>query len=485
MNDGYIYKVEPRRIIELFPQDVLPGLPFRSADKGKDSYSAYGNGYKSLDQSLRFSSLLTRGRLDSVESGPSRAAASTKRTINERIQMKEEFFNGLNLIKPIRQALLEEGFTVPTPIQRQAIPLLLAGHDLMGCAQTGSGKTAAFALPILQKLATTQRHPVPKSARTLVLAPTRELAAQISSCFTSLGRHLGLRQAVVFGGVNRSSQIGELSRGVDILVATPGRLLDLMGEGAVLLRMVEIMVLDEADRMLDMGFITDVKRITASLPSRRQTMLFSATFPQSIKELAKSMLNHPRRVEIEGNNKTIPRIEQRLLFVDQKNKKALLMNLLAKRDISRALVFTRTKHKAQDLSVQLSRKRLKADALHGDKTQAARQKALAGFHSGHTRVLVATDIAARGIDVNDIDHVINYDLPMEPEVYIHRIGRTARAGKSGIALSFCDHSEVGYLQQIERLLKKQLPVMKNQPYHSSAVAASRSESKQWAASKVS
>jgi ATP-dependent RNA helicase RhlE len=390
--------------------------------------------------------------------------------------MNENFFHRLDLIRPIRQALHAEGFKAPTPIQREAIPLLLGGHDLMGCAQTGSGKTAAFTLPILQTLARSQRNPIPRSPRALVLAPTRELAAQILSSIASFGRHLRLRQAVVYGGVSKRTQVAELARGVDVLVATPGRLLDLMGEGAILLRMVEIMVLDEADRMLDMGFIPDVKKIVAALPTRRQTMLFSATLPQTIRTLAGDMLRSPHRIQIEPSGKTTPKIDQKLLFVDQKNKKALLMDILNRQDFSRTLVFTRTKRKAQNLSIQLSRRRVKADALHGDKTQAARQRALDGFHSGSTRVLVATDIASRGIDVSDIDHVINYDLPVEPELYIHRIGRTARAGKTGTALSFCDNSELGRLDEIEKLLKRRLPVLKNQPYHSRAVAAASYQS---------
>jgi ATP-dependent RNA helicase RhlE len=391
--------------------------------------------------------------------------------------MNEDFFHGLNLLNPIRQTLHEEGFKAPTPIQQLAIPLLLGGHDLMGCAQTGSGKTAAFTLPILQTLANSQRNPIPRSTRALVLAPTRELAAQISASFSSFGRHLNLRQAVVYGGVNKKRQVAELFRGIDILVATPGRLLDLMRDGAVLLRMVEIMVLDEADRMLDMGFIPDVKKIIAALPTRRQTILFSATLPQTIGTLAEGMLSEPRCIQIKASEKTIPKIEQKLLFVEQRNKKALLMDILHRQDFKKALVFTRTKRKAQNLSIQLSRRRVRADALHGDKTQSARQKALDGFHRGSTKVLVATDIASRGIDVTDIDHVINYDLPVEPEVYIHRIGRTARAGKSGIALSFCDTSELGHLDQIEKLLKLKLPILKNQPYHSKAIAASRSGAK--------
>jgi len=388
--------------------------------------------------------------------------------------MNDKFFNELNLIEPILRAIRDEDFKDPTPIQQKAIPLLLAGHDLMGCAQTGSGKTAAFTLPILQALAKNQKNPIPRSARALILAPTRELAGQISSSFESFGKYLHLRHAVVYGGVSKRNQIAKLSRGTDILVATPGRLLDLMGEGSVLLQRVEIMVLDEADRMLDMGFIPDIKKIIAALPPRRQTMFFSATLPGSIMPLAENMLNNPQRIEIAASNRTVPQIEQKLLFVDRENKKALLLDLLAKREISRALVFTRTKHKAQNLSKQLTRRRVKADALHGDKTQAARQRALGSFHDGYIQVLVATDIAARGIDVSDIDHVINYDLPNEPETYIHRIGRTARAGKRGTALSFCDASEVGYLSQIEMMLKQPLSVMEAQPYHSKAVAASRS-----------
>jgi ATP-dependent RNA helicase RhlE len=304
-----------------------------------------------------------------------------------------------------------------------------------------------------------------------VLAPTRELAVQISGCFSSFGRYLPLRQAVVYGGVSKQAQTEKLARGVDILVATPGRLLDLMGERKVLLKHLEIIVLDEADRMLDMGFMPDVRKIIDELPLRRQSLFFSATIPPSIMELAGSILRNPLYVEIASNPQTTPQIEQKVLFVDRNNKKALLMQLLNERDISRALVFTRTKHKARDLSRQLARYRVKTDDLHGDKTQAARRRALDNFHSGRIQVLVATDIAARGIDVNDIDHVINYELPNEPDSYIHRIGRTARAGKTGTALSFCDASEVVYLREIERVLRKQLPVWKDQPFHSHSAAA--------------
>jgi len=399
--------------------------------------------------------------------------------------MKENFFQELYLTKPIKMALHEEGFKSPTPIQQKAIPLLLSGHDVLGCAQTGSGKTAAFTLPILQIIANSQQKPIPRSARALVLSPTRELAVQILSSFKSFGRHLNVRYEVVYGGVSKKQQIAGLARGVDILVATPGRLLDLLREGSVLIKMVEILVIDEADRMLDMGFIPDVKKIVSELPNRRQTTLFSATFPQTMRTLASGILRNPRMVRIEANEKTIPKIEQKLLFVEQRNKKALLLDILNRQNSTRALVFTRTKHKAQSLSIHLSRQRVRADALHGDKTQSARQRALDSFHKGRTRVLVATDIASRGIDVSDIDHVINYDLPVEPEVYIHRIGRTARAGKTGIALSFCDTSELGRLEQIENLLKLKLPIMKNQPFYSKSVAESRARTKHRSAIRVS
>jgi len=387
--------------------------------------------------------------------------------------MNEDNFNNLGLIEPIQRALRDENLKIPTPIQRHAIPHLLAGHDLLGCAQTGSGKTAAFALPILQNLQKNQKNPIPKSTRPLVLAPTRELAVQIAECFSALGRHLHLRQAVIHGGVSRQNQIDKLSRGVDVLIATPGRLLDLMGEAKVLLGRVEILVLDEADRMLDMGFIPDIRKIIAALPERRQTLFFSATMPPSITDLAKGILHQPLHIEIASNARTIPHIDQKVLFVDHVHKKALLVQLLTKQNISKALVFTRTKHKAASLAKQLSRHNIKSDALHGDKTQTARQRALESFHTGRIQVLVATNIAARGIDVNDIDHVINYEMPFEPESYIHRIGRTARAGKQGTALSFCDASEVVYLRQIEKILKKQITVWEDQPFHSANAAGCR------------
>jgi ATP-dependent RNA helicase RhlE len=382
-------------------------------------------------------------------------------------------FGGLALIEPIQRALAAARFHTPTPIQQQAIPLLLEGHDLLGCAQTGSGKTAAFGLPILQHIARNPRPPAARSTRALVLAPTRELALQIGETLEGFGRYVRARVAVVFGGVNKKPQIAELTRGVDVLVATPGRLLDLMGEGWVRLTGVEIVVLDEADRMLDMGFIPDVERILAALPLSRQSLFFSATMPPDVARLARSMLRDPRQVEIARTVRTIPRIEQRVLFVDREDKRDLLSELLAGGTVSRALVFTRTKHRARDLARHLLRAGFRADALHGDKSQSQRQKALEAFHAGRIQVLVATDIAARGLDVDDIDHVINYELPNEPEGYVHRIGRTARAGKEGIALSLCDAAEAEYLRDIEKLAGAPLAVDAGHRWHSAAAAAAR------------
>ena len=391
--------------------------------------------------------------------------------------MKENYFTQLDLIEPIQRVLRENNFTIPTPIQSGTIPLVQEGRDLIGVAQTGSGKTAAFALPILQNLSKNQSNPVRRSTRSLVLAPTRELAVQISESFELFGSHLRLRQAVVYGGVSRRTQIEKLERGVDILVATPGRLLDLMEDGKIVLGLAKILVIDEADRMLDMGFIPDIKRIIAALPGMRQTLFFSATMPPAVTGLAENILNEPQRIEIASNVRTTPQIDQKVLFVDKKNKKALLIKLLTDENIRRALVFTRTKYMAKDLTRQLIRQRVRSDDLHGDKTQAARQQALNSFHKGRIQVLVATDIASRGIDVDNISHVINYELPYEPENYIHRIGRTGRAGKKGTAFSFCEASEVGYLRQIERVLKKQLPVWEGQPFHSHSAAAGSSTGK--------
>ena len=380
-------------------------------------------------------------------------------------------FEALGLIEPILRAVAAENYTTPTPIQQQSIPHLLGGRDLLGCAQTGTGKTAAFALPILQRLAAQRRPAAARSMRALILTPTRELAAQIGDSFRAYGRHLGLRHAVIFGGVGQHGQVQALSRGLDILIATPGRLLDLVGQGYARLSGVEIFVLDEADRMLDLGFIHDVKRVIASLPKPRQTLLFSATMPPDIARLADGMLVDPARVAVTPVASTAERIEQWLLYVDRGNKAALLATVLKDPGIARAIVFTRTKHGANKVVMQLGKAGIAADAIHGNKSQNARERALQLFKSGRMRVLVATDIAARGIDIDGITHIINYDLPNVPETYVHRIGRTARAGASGIAISFCDREEQPFLRDIERLIRKPVPVVENHPYRMSDTAA--------------
>ena len=367
-------------------------------------------------------------------------------------------FTSLDLIEPIQRAVRAEKYTTPTPIQAQAIPHLLQGRDLMGCAQTGTGKTAAFALPILQRLTNDARPPRPRSPRVLILTPTRELAAQIRDSFAVYGRHLRLSHTVIYGGVGQNPQVRALSRGVDILVATPGRLLDLMNQGHLRLSNVEIFVLDEADRMLDMGFLPDVRKTIAALPRKRQTLFFSATMSAAIVNLASSLLTDPVRVSVAPRRPTAENIEENVMFVQKADKPALLRELLGDDAIGRALVFTRTKHGANKVVKHLERSRIVANAIHGNKSQSARTQALEGFRSGRVRVLVATDIASRGIDVDGITHVINYDLPNEPEVYIHRIGRTARAGASGRAISFCDREERGYLRDIERLIRRSVPV---------------------------
>lgn len=374
-------------------------------------------------------------------------------------------FNDLNLMDSLLRAVRAEGYTEPTPIQVQAIPHVLAGKDLVGCAQTGTGKTAAFALPILQRLSQTpsrQRGAI----RVLVLSPTRELASQIGESFSTYGRHTGLKNIVIFGGVGQQPQVDKLRRGTDILVATPGRLLDLMQQGYVRLNTIEIFVLDEADRMLDMGFIHDVRRVIAALPTQRQTLLFSATMPPDIQDLADRILVKPVRVEVTPQATTVEKISQAVFFVEKQDKRALLEHVLADKAIRRVLVFTRTKHGANKLAQQLDRASIQAEAIHGNKSQGARERALANFKSGKTRVLVATDIAARGIDVDDVTHVINYDLPNEPESYVHRIGRTARAGASGVAYSFCDADERAYLRDIEKLIRLRVPVVAEHPYRS-------------------
>ncbi|MCC6804333.1 MAG: DEAD/DEAH box helicase [Anaerolineae bacterium] len=386
-------------------------------------------------------------------------------------------FQDLKLIEPLLRAVRAEGYTTPTPIQTQAIPHVLAGKDLIGCAQTGTGKTAAFALPILQRLAAQNRpanggrngaRPV---TRVLVLSPTRELSSQINDSFNAYGRYTGLKSIVVFGGVGQQPQVDAWRRGADVLVATPGRLLDLMNQGIIRLDTIEIFVLDEADRMLDMGFIHDVRKIIAALPVKRQTLLFSATMPQDIQDLADRILINPVRVEVTPQATTVEKIAQSVFFVNKQDKRALLEHLLDDQAIRRVLVFTRTKHGANKLAQQLERSSIQAEAIHGNKSQSARERALANFKSGKTRVLVATDIAARGIDVDDVTHVINFDLPNEPESYVHRIGRTARAGASGIAYSFCDAEEQAYLRDIEKLIRLRVPVVTEHPYATRLSAA--------------
>jgi ATP-dependent RNA helicase RhlE len=361
----------------------------------------------------------------------------------------------------------EEGYLQPMPIQVQAIPHVIAGKDLVGCAQTGTGKTAAFALPILQRLVvrparSKHGHHV---IRVLVVTPTRELASQIGESFSAYGRHTEVRNSVIFGGVRQGSQTRALHRGVDVLVATPGRLLDLMGQGLVHLRGLEVFVLDEADRMLDMGFIPDVRRIVAALPTKRQTLFFSATMPRNIEQLAGSMVRDPVRVEAAPTSTTVESVDQRLYFVAAAQKRSLLEHLLATdAGISRALIFTRTKHGADRVARHLKRAGVSTQSIHSNKTQAARERALERFKSGKARVLVATDIAARGIDIESVSHVINYDLPEAAESYVHRIGRTARAGAEGVALSLCGFEEIGTLGRIEKLIRMKLSVVNDHPY---------------------
>ena len=368
-------------------------------------------------------------------------------------------FVELGLAEPLLRSLHDAGYATPTPIQAKAIPHLLDDHDLIGIAQTGTGKTAAFALPILQHLSEDSVQPPAKGVRALVLAPTRELALQIFDNVTRLSRHMKMRHAVIFGGVGQNPQVEALSRGIDVLVATPGRLLDLINQGGLVrLDTVTHLVLDEADRMLDMGFIRDVKKILAKLPDQRQSMLFSATMPAEVAKLARDMLWEPMRVEVTPETVTVEAIEQHVYHVGTSDKRGLLEKLLNDPALARVVVFTRTKHGANRLAGQLAKSGFSADAIHGNKSQNARQRALAAFKTGECRVLVATDLFARGIDVAEVTHVINFDLPNEPESYVHRIGRTGRAGRTGIALAFCDPSERGHLAAIEKLTRVRLAV---------------------------
>ena len=378
-------------------------------------------------------------------------------------------FQDLPLQPALLKAVQEAGYTAPSPIQAGAIPPVLEGRDLLGCAQTGTGKTAAFALPILQNLA--GQVPQRPCIRALILTPTRELALQIGQSFADYGRHLKLRHTVIFGGVGQQPQVDALRRGVDILIACPGRLNDLIGQRLVDLSGVEIFVLDEADRMLDMGFVHDVKKVITKLPRRRQTLLFSATMPKEIEELADSLLHDPAVVKVDPVSSTVDRIDQKLYFVEKKQKIELLAWLLRDKSIQNALVFSRTKHGADRIARLLNRAGITAAAIHGNKSQTARVNALEGFKAGKTRVLVATDIAARGIDINELSHVFNYDLPEVPETYVHRIGRTARAGADGVAISFCASEEREYLAGIEKLNRKKIPVITGHPWEGVSSAA--------------
>ncbi|HUJ77114.1 MAG TPA: DEAD/DEAH box helicase, partial [bacterium] len=380
-------------------------------------------------------------------------------------------FNELGLIEPLLRAVAAEGYTHPTPIQAQSIPHLLAGKDLLGLAQTGTGKTAAFALPMLQRLQGNRRAPIARNARALVITPTRELALQIDASFRAYGKHLRLAQAVVFGGVGQGPQVQALARGVDVLVATPGRLMDLMEQGHIVLGRLEVLVLDEADRMLDMGFIADIRAIVAKVPPRRQTLLFSATMPPDIASLAASLLVDPVRVQVNPVSSTVDTVEQRVLFVETSRKRSALAGLLADPAMTRALVFTRTKHGANRVAEHLDRMRISANAIHSNKSQNARQYALEQFRAGRVRVLVATDIAARGIDVDGISHVINFDIPNVAETYVHRIGRTARAGAAGVAISLCDGEERAFLRDIEKLIGQKLV-----PWNGASLAGAAAES---------
>jgi len=372
-------------------------------------------------------------------------------------------FENLNLIAPILQALKTEGYTQPTPIQAQAIPYILQQRDILGCAQTGTGKTAAFSIPILQLLHQRPQNG-PRKIRSLILTPTRELAIQIGESLAAYGRHTGLKHTVIFGGVPQRPQTDALRAGVDILVATPGRLLDLMAQKFIHLQHLELFVLDEADRMLDMGFVHDVKKVLKVLPEKKQSLFFSATMAPEIMKLADTILVNPAKVEVTPVSSTANTIKQAVYYVKKNDKKNLLIHLLKDGTIDRVLVFTRTKHGADRVARDVSKAGVQAEAIHGNKSQNARVRALNNFKSSQTRVLVATDIAARGIDVDDLSHVINYELPNEPETYVHRIGRTGRAGASGVALSFCDAEETAYLVSIQKLISKAVPVIDNHPY---------------------
>lgn len=401
-----------------------------------------------------------------------------RRNAAESTHVTHNDFTKLGLQEPLLRALRAENYDRPTPIQAQAIPQMLAGKDLLGIAQTGTGKTAAFALPILQCLAAKPDRTPRRAARALILAPTRELAIQIGQALRTYGRYLSLRQAVIYGGVGQRPQVDALRRGVDIIVATPGRLLDLMNQRHLRLDGVTHFVLDEADRMLDMGFIHDVKKIVAALPRQRQTLFFSATMPNAVAGLAGSILRDPVRVAVTPTATPVERVEQSVFFVTAEQKRAVLAEILRDPALDRTIIFTRTKHRANRVAEQLEKIGVAAEAIHGNKSQGARQRTLDGFRGGRVRVLVATDIAARGIDVDGVTHVINYELPNVPEDYVHRIGRTARAGASGSAISLCDPSEQAFLRSIETLTKCRLKVAHGEPARYAPASARQKPARQ-------
>lgn len=387
-------------------------------------------------------------------------------------------FEQLELIEPIQKALQQEGYTIPTPIQAEAIPYVLDGYDLLGCAQTGTGKTAAFSIPIIQNLYNERQNGKVRGIKALILTPTRELAIQIGESFTAYGKYAGVKHTVIFGGVGQKPQTDALQRGVDVLIATPGRLLDLTGQGFISLKYLDYFVLDEADRMLDMGFIHDIKRILPLLPKKRQSLFFSATMPPEIERLAGTILHDPQKVEVTPASSTVEKIDQSVYFVEKAEKVSLLTHLLKDSSLESVLVFTRTKHGADKVARVLAKANIGAEAIHGNKSQTARQRALTNFKDHTTRVLIATDIAARGIDVDHLSHVINYELPNVPETYVHRIGRTGRAGRSGVAYSFCDAEEVPYLKDIQRLIGKQIPVAGGNEFETADVKAAVAEKKE-------
>lgn len=374
-------------------------------------------------------------------------------------------FNELKIAEPILRAIAEKGYTHPTPIQEKAIPVLLRGEDLLGCAQTGTGKTAAFAIPIIQQLYLDEfRIKTHRKIKALVVTPTRELAIQIQENFTEYAKYTDLRNTVIFGGVKQGKQTASLRQGVDILVATPGRLLDLIGQGFITLKHIEYFVLDEADQMLDMGFVHDIKKLITLLPTKRQSLFFSATMPKSILDLSGKILGNPERVTVKPEQATAEKVDQAVYFVSKGDKPELLSHVIKSENAESTLVFTRTKHGADKVVRKLAKDKITAEAIHGNKSQNQRQKALGNFKDGKTKVLIATDIAARGIDVSELSLVVNYDLPNVPETYVHRIGRTGRAKASGIALSFCDMEERPYLRDIEKLINQKLPVISDHPY---------------------